>query len=323
MKKTKNLLSLFALLLAACIFAGCLPVAWVSSYADSEFYKAGNFTYSADEVDSVYVHWYTGEIQFVQSDKKTLNVYESGKELVEDAKLHWYLKDGELRIEFCRADYNEPIASADKHLVVELPAGIDLVLNDAAADVTFGAHTFGEVAIYSISGKIALESLTAEKADIGTISGQLQLGDISAEKRARFITTSGPISVKSINTKELELSSVSGNVTFQSLTASQEVEIETTSGEVTVHALAVNKMDISSVSGAVKLGVNRGKKLEVETNSGAVEITLGNGSGATVGGVSAKSIVNKSYKSAGGKYVFGNGACNIEIQTVSGAVTIR
>lgn len=323
MKRNQKWLALLTLIMSVCLLAGCLPVAWVASYADSEYYKVGNFTYSAKDVDSVYVHWYEGEILFVESDKETLSVYENGTTLADAAKLHWYLKKGELRIEFCEADYASPIASGEKHLVVELPKGIDLIVNDASADIKFGSHTFGEVAVYSLSGDISLESVVADRTDIGTVSGQLQLGDITAAKRARFITTSGPISVKNINTKELELSSVSGNITFDSLASSQTVELETTSGAITINELAANQTDISSVSGAVKLGLNRGKKLEVESNSGAVEITLANGLGATVEGVSAKNVAKKTYKLVGGKYVIGNGSCDIEVETVSGAVTIQ
>lgn len=322
MKRNQKWLALLTLIVSVCLLAGCLPVAWVSSYTDSEYYKVGNFTYSAKNVDSIYVHWYEGEIQFVESDKETLSVYENGTTLADEAKLHWYLNKGELRIEFCASEYSSPIASGEKHLVVELPKGVDLIVNDASADIKFGSHTFGELAVYSLSGNISLESVVADKTDIGTVSGQLELDNITAQKRARFITTSGPISVQKMDTKELELSSVGGSIAFQSLTASQSVEIETTSGALTVEELSTNEADLATVSGAIKIGLSRGKKLNVENNSGSVAITLGNGLGATVTGVSAKSL-QKTYKTVGGKYVIGNGSCQIEIESPNGAVTIQ
>lgn len=323
MKRKQKWLMLSALLVITCLMAGCLPVAWVSSYADADKYKVGNFTYSADEVDSVYVHWYTGEVEFVQSNNKTLKVYESGETLVEAAKLHWYLNDGELCIEFCQAEYTEPIASGDKHLVVELPAGIDLVVNDAGADVTLGAHTLDEVAIYSISGRISVESLKAEKADIGTISGRLRLGEVIAQKRIRFVSTSGSIDVESMTAKEFEISSVSGSVTVNSLDSAQKLAIESTSAAVTINTLVANQVEITSVSGAVKLGLNRCKKLDVETNSGAVDITLDGGLGATIEGIPSKNGIKKVYTTSNGKYVIGNGAAQIKIETAGGAVTIQ
>lgn len=322
MKRIQKRMLFLALLIIVCLLAGCLPVAWVASYSDAERYQVGNFTYSAKDVDSVYVHWYEGEVQFVESKNEQLKVYESGEDLPAAAQMHWYLNDGELRIEFCEANYAEPIASVKKHLVVELPAGIDLIVNDASADIIFGSHSFGEVAIYSISGRITLESLTAEKADIGTISGKLQLGEIIAQKKVRFVTTSGPIDVQTLSAKDMELSSVSGSVTVNSLTSTQNVNLQTTSGTITINTLVTNEAEILSGSGAVKMGVSRGKKVNVTTSGGAVEITLQN-LGATVEGTLTKNNVKKPYTLTNGKYVIGNGTCKIKLATSGGEVTVQ
>lgn len=69
-------------------------------YPDAGKYRAGTFTYSADEVKAVEVYWRSGEVDIRESDGASLRVTESG-ELPEESAMHYFLDGDVLRIRFC------------------------------------------------------------------------------------------------------------------------------------------------------------------------------------------------------------------------------
>ncbi len=312
------------LLLLVLFMVGCMPSVRISYYDHSELYQTGNFTYEAWTVDKIYVHWYTGSVQFVESAEDTLSVTESGTDLVEEAKLHWYRNGRELRIEFCASEYGEPIASGDKRLTVEIPADIDLVVSDSAADITLGTHTLGDLDIYSTSGNIYAESLTVREADIGSISGTIRIGTLISDDDAGFITTSGALDVQSLQAKEIDVNSVSGSVTVSEAKVLEEADIETTSGSIRLGILSTKELALSSNSGKIDLGLCYAEKGTVKSVSGEIAISLKELLGITL---DHKTVSGKLYcencDMENNLHKVRDGFCKLQVETTSGNVYVK
>lgn len=324
MKRNQKWILLSALLVIACLFAGCLSSIHTSDYQNADEYMTGNFAYFAEDIRVIQVHWYSGEVKFVESDSRILSVTENGESLSEKEQLHWYVKDGVLRIEFCAANYSSRIPSSQKHLMIEVPAGISILVNNTGADVILGTHQMGSVDIYSIGGNIQIDSLTATEVDIGSISGSIKVGAATVQDSVDLITTSGKIELGTVAANTLEMSSVSGDLLVQAATVTDEAEIETISGDIELEQLTADTLELSSTSGEIELGLGGCSKASIVNNSGEVNLTLVNGLGATVTHRSTSGqFYADNYRVSAGSYVFGDGLCQLNIETVSGRVSVK
>lgn len=143
--------------------------------------------------------------------------------------------------------------------------------------------------------------------------------------------------------KELEIDSASAELTVQNLSI-REVSVDTASSESRFETCTVDTLDVDTASGSVYFEGSL-NKLDFDSASAGVEAVLSNvpyeidmdtGSGSLTlflpedAGFTAKldtlsgdfdSTLDFSVKS--GKYVRGNGACDIDVSSMSGGVTIR
>ncbi len=335
MRFSKKWLLIAVLAAFTCLFVACIPTSHVSFYDHSDQYEVGNFTYNADGIDKVYVHWHGGSITFVQSDAATLSVSESGTTLNDEQKLHWFIeteekgKDEErttkrtLRIEFCESEYDGVIPSTEKQLTVEIPAGIELAIKDTAADVTMGDHELKDLDIYSTSGDITTGSLTVAGADIGSITGTIEIESLIATENVDMITTTGAIRVGTLQANAVDVNSVSGHVDVAAVSASTEVVIKTTSGSIKSNRMACSKVNIITASGKVEMGFGYCSAVNIETTSGKVDLAFDSRLGARVRyeTLSGK-FTCESYKMDGDKYVVSNGSCELTVYTTSGNLTV-
>lgn len=123
----------------------------------------------------------------------------------------------------------------------------------------------------------------------------------------RFEVVSADVTVAGLSGEKLELDTVSGG-----LSASEgrfdEVDVDTVSGNASLRMAALpEKVDFDAVSGSLILtlpGGNSGFTLELDTVSGDLDCALP----VTI---------------TGDRYVYGDGACRIDCDTVSGNVRVR
>ncbi len=57
------------------------------------------------------------------------------KNLTEDAKMHYYLKDGQLEVRFCASGATIQVKPKEKHLQIEVPKNMQLSIHSTSADV--------------------------------------------------------------------------------------------------------------------------------------------------------------------------------------------
>lgn len=293
MKKVRNILMLLALIGVATVAVGCTNSgsnSWTTdmgTYDGASLYSVGDFTYNISDVDKIEVDWILGSVKVTERSEATLSVSENGANtLPDDQKLRWRLDGRTLKIKFWKSGYSTTDdVSTQKDLVLEVPAGIVLDIETVSAPIR------------------AQNNLNMREVDFETVSGSIECLDVIATAGAEFETTSGKIELGDVTASEIDVQTTSGNMVFNAKRAT-EVEIETTSGNSEI------------VIGEVP-------SVEIESVSGKVGVTISDGANVIFGTVSGKLRTSKEYTKNGKNYVFGNGACRIEVETTSGDLEIQ
>lgn len=148
---------------------------------------------------------------------------------------------------------------------------------------------------------------------------------------------------RGLTLEKLELDTGSGVCHLENLTV-QELEIDTASGPCTLENLTVGELDIDSASGKVKFTgsverldfdgasasltaiiENRPKKLNLETASANLDITLPKDCGVTIDFESTSGRLSTDFdtRSTDGGRTYGDGSCKIKVETMSGWVNIH
>lgn len=310
-RKEKKCVAALLCALVMLMLSGCQAeqITWTGdklksdTYPDAEKYQTGALTYRADEVHAIEVHWRSGEVEIIESDSGELHGSESGVDLPENVTMRWLLEDGVLQIRFCASGETVQFNPDDKHLRLEVPKGINLLVNTTAAPVKADALNQKELMITVFSGNIMLGRVTAEKIDFSSSSGEIRADSISGEA--------------------LQCSTSSGAVAFDHV-AVGTLACSTSSGRVTIDSMAAEKFNVKTSSGGVRLTLAQAATGDVHTSSSKVVLTLPEG-GAAVNFTSSsgKLLFDGVYHRQGNLYEFGDGESQLTVQTSSGNLEVN
>lgn len=272
-------------------------------YPDSEKYRTGGFTYTADGIKAVEVYWRSGEVEIIESERPELGVRESGGELSENTAMRHLLNGGILKIRFCASGAKIRIDSADKRLRLEVPKGVDISVHTTSAPITADSLEQKNVLISAHSGNTELGSVTAESVDLSSSSGSIRADGVSAQS-LRCAASSGDIKL--------------GNA------SAETVVCRTTSGSVGIDSIAAETAEIETSSGDVELTLAKTPTTAVRTSSGKITAVLPNGGAEVLYTSSAGKLrTNRRYERAGDLYVFGGAECRLTAETSSGNLEIK
>lgn len=248
----------------------------------------------ADSIDSIDIDWIAGDVEVVRGDTNEISIEEtSSYEITEENAMRYSLDGSTLKITAGK-DYaffnlfSFGSSGLNKNLTVTIPKdkSLDALDIDAAsADINIdGAAEINEVRADTASGCIGIYNVTGEKAEVNTASGNIVID-------SKF---------ESINTE---------NISGQT--------------EITANC---KKLDMSSVSGEVNATVGKETaSIDAESVSSNINVTLPKSIAGftadyeTVSGKFSSDFEGKSYD---GKFVNGDGTLKIDLQTVSGNITI-
>ena len=288
MKRIIAVLLTGLLLLSAvgCVRLSCsVPI----RYSDADKYTAGNLTYDESKVKKVEIEWASGSVT-LKNGTGTLSVSESGADaLKEEEKLHWWIDGTTLKIKFCKSGVELLLNGLNKKdLTVELPAFADLEIEVASGKV-IGEEMLdlGEVHVETASGGASIGFLSAKEIRIETASGAWKLGRVSVSGDFKVDTASGGLTVDEITAETVKVDNASGSISFGKI-AAEEVHID-------------------SASGSIKLGLadqEAGAEIEYESISGSFKCNL-------------------PYEKSGKTYRIGRGLMKVQIEVVSGSVTVE
>lgn len=275
------------------VLAGCQALfgGFSYTYDNARQYAAGDCTLD-DNVQHLNIDWLSGDVVIRYHDKDYIAVTEEApRPLSKDATLHYWLDGTTLRIRYAGSDRRHLFPIPSKALTVYLP-------RDAALE---------GLAVETVSADIALGDITARWIDLETVSGAIEAEGVCCAEG-------------------LEADSVSGSITVYTQSDSSMLEAETTSGAIDVTAGALDSISLSSTSGRITAAL-RSLSYEgsLETLSGAIVLHLPE-DGAFTGEASTVSGSFDSdlpYEKVGDAYRWGTGGAELDIETLSGSVSIR
>lgn len=245
----------------------------------------GAADFDPSQVKEIIVKWTSGAVRVGEAEGKNISVSERNT----DSKrpLCWKLEGETLTIYPYKGGgwffFNLP----SKTLELQLPKGYRpemLTIDGASADYSAEGVTVGTLDINTASGDVTLKSVKADEADIDTASGDVFV-DADIADFMRIDTASGEVNVNGSYRYGM-VNTVSGNQSVEIGEATQSLSIDTVSGNIGL-----------SLKGAKGISLNR------STVSGDFICTLGG-----------------RYESE--SYVYGDGSVDIDVNTVSGNVSV-
>lgn len=212
----------------------------------------------SEDIRKIDISWRSGgvSVQAVGQTSQITVQEDATAELAEDEKLVCAVDGDTLRIRFM-SDANGDGFEGEKFLTVSLPW--ELVKN---------AH-FEEIDIETTSA-YAYVSADAQKIELSTLSGDARVMGASCPE-VEIETTSGNAGVVDGTWAKVDISTVSGAIELAG--EAENAEIETASGKVDI-AGALGALDFESVSGNLILATERALRLDAETESGSIYLTL-------------------------------------------------
>ena len=222
-------------------------------------YTGGVFSLAESEkIRKIDISWLSGgvSVQAVGQTSQITVQEDATAELAEDEKLVCTVDGDTLRIRFM-SDARRDSFEGEKFLTVSLPW--ELVKN---------AH-FEEIDIETTSA-YAYVSADAQKIKLSTVSGDARVMCANCPE-VEIETTSGNAGVVDGTWAKVDISTVSGAIELAG--EAESAEIETASGKVDI-AGALGALDFESVSGNLILATERALRLDAETESGSIYLTL-------------------------------------------------
>lgn len=263
---------------------------------------SNSYSVPADGIDKIRVEWINGLVRVQPYDGTDIKLDElSNSEISEEYALRYKIADGKLTVRFCKkhtwygvdaAMLNLDEIIKPKELVVSVPRAmlesgeLDIQLDGVSNDTYISSAKLNGLNVNGISGSIAIENVSAKDMDLDTVSGLIDVSDCAADA-IKVVSISGEMTIGGIF-GSARLNSTSGAVWFtDGSDGIKELEISTVSGDVTM-----------------QLPESAGFNMMVSTVSGDVSSVFG---------------LTKN----GSNYVYGDASADLDIDTVSGDITIQ
>ena len=135
---------------------------------------------------------------------------------------------------------------------------------------------------------------------------------------------SASLEVNDLTIREMEFDGASGTCVFENCTV-ERLDVDTASGDVRFQG-SLDQMECDTASANVMLELsNVPQSLEMDSASGDLEVTLPDDAGFTVAMETMSGDFTSDFATTqrNGSHVAGNGRCRIEVDAMSGDVTIR
>lgn len=143
-------------------------------------------------------------------------------------------------------------------------------------------------------------------------------------KELEIDAASAELTVRDLSIREVSVDTASGESKFENCKV-DELDVDTASGGVYFEG-SLNKLDFDSASADVEAVLsNVPYEIDLDTASGSLTLFLPEDAGFTakLDTLSGDFDSTLDFTVKNGKYVRGNGACNIDVSSMSGGVTIR
>ena len=284
-------------------------------------YVSETFSVEPARVREIEVDWLGGSVNIYTAEQSAqISVKEeSTAPLAESEKMVCAIDGDTLRIHFLGDAYRGSY-DGEKHLDVGLPRELvsaghfeEIKVETKDAYTIVGADVSGRIKLSTVGGDARVMGATCPTVEIETVNGSVGVVDGTWGK--------------------IELSTVSGAIELAG--EAENAVIETTSGKVDI-AGALGTLDVESVSGNLILATERALRLDAETVSGSIYLTLPAQDGFTLDYETEKGSFDSALTEREGTLIAcgdrkthysvpaldGGAVSELTIETTSGEVTI-
>lgn len=283
-------------------------------------YVSETFSVEPARIREIEVDWLGGSVMVVLTDDDSLSFAEMAyQDVPEEQRLSYALDGDTLRIHFFGDAYRGSY-DGEKYLDVGLPRELvsaghfeEIKVETTDAYTIVGADVSGRIKLSTVGGDARVMGATCPTVDIETVNGSVGVVDGTWGK--------------------IELSTVSGAIELAG--DAESAEIETASGKVDI-AGALGALDFESVSGDLILATERALRLDAETESGSIYLTLPAQDGFTLDYETKSGAFRSTLTEREGTLIAcgdheayytvpaldGGAVSELEISTVSGTLTI-
>lgn len=246
-------------------------------------------TYTHEETGSTYQfyssnsgrswHWFRLEFGFWSRDDSSVNVY-----LPEGLSVLLNTTSGDISLQNVDA-FQLDISTISGGLQLENTSAAALDVGTTSGDITINSGSIaGAVSVSTTSGELELTSLTvSDSLYASSTSGEIALGSVTVDSKdtnaASLSSISGDIDLENVSIQGgLNLSTTSGEIDLAPATVFGDISAESTSGDVSLNLVGApaHRIDhTSSTSGGISVtgGDENGKSgISVSTTSGEIEI---------------------------------------------------
>ena len=274
----------------------------------------------SEDIRKIDISWRSGSVNIYTAEQSAqISVKEeSTAPLAESEKMVCAIDGDTLRIRFLGDAYRGSY-DGEKHLDVGLPR--ELV----------SAGHFEEIKVETTDA-YAYVSADAQKIELSTLSGDARVMCANCPE-VEIETTSGNAGVVDGTWARVDISTLSGAIELAG--EAENAEIETASGKVDI-AGALGALDFESVSGNLILATERALRLDAETESGSIYLTLPAQDGFTLDYETKSGAFRSTLTEREGALITcgdheayytvpaldGGAVSELEISTVSGTLTI-
>ena len=275
----------------------------------------------SEDIRKIDISWRSGGVNIYAAEQSAqISVKEeSTAPLAESEKMVCTIDGDTLRIRFLGDAYRGSY-DGEKYLDVGLPA--ELV----------NAGHFEKIEVETTDA-YAYVSADAQKIDLSTLSGDARVMCASCPA-VEIETVSGSVGVVDGTWARVDISTLSGAIELAG--EAENAEIETASGKVDI-AGALGALDFESVSGNLILATERALRLDAETESGSIYLTLPAQDGFTLDYETKSGAFRSALTEREGTLIAcgdhethytvpaleGGEMSELEISTVSGTLTIE
>lgn len=281
-------------------------------YNEGFAYTDGENYILIDDVKTIDIEWAAGMVYIQSWSGGDVMVQEYAQsELTERTRMETGLEDGVLTVRY-RSGIGLGNVKGRKWLTVLVPEGMmgEIDAATASAAVQMNGLEVDTLRASTTSGDISVYECYAQTSDFSSTSGMVNLYNLESDQ-VEISTISGDIYGTDLWSNSAVVSSTSGDINLTMLDAMGSVEVRTVSGDIQVWAdgSTLQKIAAGSTSGDISLSLplyDLGFTLDFQTVSGSLDVP-------------SETIPPSQ---GGGKYVYEEGGCEIEVETVSGNLRV-
>lgn len=261
-------------------------------YAESDRYSIGAGSAAAADIRSIDIQWIEGGVTVVAGEGDTITFSEESRFELEDRyKMHYYVRNGTLYIQYCASrvplSFKQPLS---KTLTVTIPRD----------------HQLDSFDLEAVSAKVEVDSVQADSIDIEAVSGAMELSSLTAQT--------------------MDLETVSGRTRLSKLLVGS-LSVDGVSGSLEIEKSELGEVECGMVSGTMRIEPGAGiRSIDASTVSGSIRITLPEIPGFTAryaeGSGRFKSDFPVEFPSKR-TAVYGDGSAEFEFSTISGSIQIE